>query len=67
MKVLHLNPGDSAGGALRQALRLAGEGGENLLSCLDDFSCGPIASLTPASRANWWGRLRVVQRATSRA
>ena len=56
MKVLHVAPGDSAGGSLIQALRLAGEDGENVLSCMDDFSCGPISSLTPASRAQWWGR-----------
>lgn len=54
MKVLHVAPGDSAGGSLRQALRLAGEDGENVLPCMDDFSCGPISSLAPASRARRW-------------
>ncbi len=56
MKVLHVAPGDSAGGSLIQALRLAGEDGENVLSCMDNFSCGPISSLVPADRSRWWGQ-----------
>lgn len=48
--------GDSAGGSLKQALRLPGGDGENVLSCPDDFSCGPISSLAPASRTRWWGQ-----------
>ncbi len=56
MKVLHVAPGDSAGGSLILALRLAGEDGENVLSCMDNFSCGPISPLTPAARSRWWGQ-----------
>ena len=42
MKVLHVAPGDLAGGSLREALRLAGS---NRTSCrfTDDLSRGPIA------------------------
>ncbi len=56
MSILHVAPGDSAGGSLRQALRLAGGDGENVLPCMDDFSCGPITSLSPAERSNLWAR-----------
>ncbi|OCJ14951.1 hypothetical protein A6U89_22925 [Agrobacterium sp. B133/95] len=46
-------PGDSAGGSLREALRIAGRD-DALLVFGDDLSCGPIASGDPIARANWW-------------
>jgi hypothetical protein len=56
MKVLHVAPGDSAGGSLREALRLAGCQQE-VLSFPDDLSCGPIAWGTSRERAAWWWHL----------
>ena len=56
MNVLHVAPTDSAGGSLRMALRMAGEDGENVLPCLDDFSCGPVSSLSAEFRSRWWGQ-----------
>ncbi|WP_297370654.1 DUF3658 domain-containing protein [Acidocella sp.] len=56
MKVLHVAPGHSAAGSLRQALRAAGNS-DGVLLCPDDFSCGPVASLSPSARAEWWGSM----------
>ena len=53
MKVLHVAPSDSAGGSLREALRLAGHQQE-VLSFPDDLSHGPIAWGTSRERAAWW-------------
>lgn len=53
MTTLHIAPGDSAGGALRAAIREAGRNDE-VLAFRDDLSCGPINSDHPASRAQWW-------------
>jgi hypothetical protein len=55
VKTLHIAPGDSAGGSLRHAVRQVSPDDE-VLSFLDDLSCGPIASGHPAERAEWWGR-----------
>ena len=55
MTTLHIAPGDSAGGTLRQAIQNAGSDDEVLI-CGDDLSCGPIASGDPAERAEWWGQ-----------
>jgi hypothetical protein len=55
MGTLHIAPGDSAGGSLRQAIREAGRNDE-VQSWLDDLSCGPIASDEPSERAKWWAR-----------
>lgn len=56
MKVLHVAPGDSAGGNLRKALRLAGRQ-EDVLSFTDDLSHGPIAWSTSRERAAWWSHV----------
>jgi hypothetical protein len=56
MKVLHVAPGDSADGALREALRLAGRQ-QDTLSFTDDLSHGPIAWGTSRERAAWWSHL----------
>jgi hypothetical protein len=53
MRTLHIAPGDSAGGSLRMAMRDAGLD-DDVLSWLDDLSCGPIASDAPLERAEWW-------------
>jgi hypothetical protein len=53
MRMLHIAPGDSAGGSLRQAVRGSGRN-DDVLSWLDDLSCGPIASDDPSARAEWW-------------
>jgi hypothetical protein len=53
MKTLHIAPGDSAGGSLKQAVQLAGLDDE-VLRFPDDLSCGPIDSDEPADRAAWW-------------
>ena len=55
MDTLHIAPGQSAGGALIQAIRVAGRN-DAVLSFCDDFSCGPIASDDPAARASWWAQ-----------
>jgi len=55
MKTLHITPGDSACGSLRQAIRLA-DRDEEVLACRDDLSCGPIESNDPSPRAAWWAR-----------
>jgi hypothetical protein len=57
MKVMHVAPGDSAGGSLKQALRTAGHQQE-VLSFTDDLSCGPIAWGTARERATWWSHVR---------
>jgi Protein of unknown function/Domain of unknown function (DUF1835) len=56
VRTLHIAPGDSAGGSLRCALRDAGRDDDDVLSWLDDLSCGPIASGEPKERAEWWAR-----------
>jgi hypothetical protein len=56
MKVLHVAPGDSAGGSLSEALRLAGHQQE-VLSFPDDLSHGPIAWSTSRERAAWWSHI----------
>jgi len=55
MDTLHIAPGLSAGGSLRQAIRAAGRRDE-VLPFPDDFSCGPIASDDPTVRASWWAQ-----------
>jgi hypothetical protein len=57
MKILHVVPCDSAGGSLREALRLAGVP-QDVLSLTDDLSHGPIAWGTSRERAAWWSHLR---------
>ena len=56
MKVLHVAPGDPAGGNLREALRLAGSQ-QDVLSFTDDLSHGPIAWGTSRERAAWWAHV----------
>jgi hypothetical protein len=51
--MLHIAPGYSACGSLRQAIRAADRIDE-VLPCPDDLSCGPIASDDPSTRAAWW-------------
>jgi hypothetical protein len=53
MKTLHIAPGDSAGGSLKQAIIDAGRDDE-VLRWLDDLSCGPIDPDDPSTRAQWW-------------
>jgi hypothetical protein len=53
MRTVHIAPGDSASGSLRRAIQDAGRDDE-VLSWLDDLSCGPMASDDPAERAKWW-------------
>jgi hypothetical protein len=53
MRTLHIAPGYSAGGSLRQAIQIAGSNDE-VLAFLDDLSCGPIDSDDPSARAKWW-------------
>lgn len=53
MKTLHVMPGYSAAGSLREALRLAGRD-DDVLPFGDDLSCGPIDSDDPAARVEWW-------------
>jgi Protein of unknown function/Domain of unknown function (DUF1835) len=55
MRALHIVPGDSACGSLRQALRDAGRD-EEVLAFRDDLSCGPIATDDPSERARWWAQ-----------
>jgi hypothetical protein len=55
MRTLHIAPGDSAGGSLRQAIQIAGQDDE-VLAFRDDLSCGPVASNDPSARAAWWAR-----------
>jgi len=56
MKVLHVAPGDSAGGSLKEAIRTAGYEQE-VLSFHDDLSHGPIAWGTSRERAAWWSHI----------
>lgn len=56
MKVLHVTPGDSVGGSLRQALSLAGCQ-QDVLPFPDDLSHGPIAWGTSRERAAWWSHI----------
>ena len=55
MRTLHIAPGDLAGGSLRMAVRDASSDDE-VLSCRDNLSCGPIAADDVAERAEWWGQ-----------
>jgi hypothetical protein len=55
MKTLHIAPGHSAAGSLRQAIHDAGEDAE-VLSFPDDLSCGSIDPFEPRERAAWWGQ-----------
>jgi len=56
MKILHIAPGDSAAGSLKEAMRAAGYQHE-VLSFQDDLSCGPIAWGTSSERAAWWSHV----------
>lgn len=56
MEVLHVAPGDSAGGSLRKAMRIAALQQE-VLSFFDDLSFGPIAWGTSRERAAWWSHV----------
>jgi len=53
VNTLHIAPGHSAGGSLRQAIRDAGRDDE-VLFFRDDLSCGPIDSDEIAARVAWW-------------
>ena len=55
MKSLHIAPGDSAGGTLRQALSQA-NCRDDVAVFLDDLSCGPISFDDAATRAAWWAK-----------
>jgi hypothetical protein len=55
MSILHIAPGHSAGGSLRQAIRAAGRQDE-VLFFRDDLSCGPIDSDDLAPRLEWSAR-----------
>jgi hypothetical protein len=55
MRTLHIVPGDSAGGSLREAIHAAGRD-EEVLPCLDDLSCGPIDPDEHSVRVAWWAR-----------
>jgi hypothetical protein len=55
MKTLHLAPGHSAGGSLRQAIHNAGLE-DDVLSFPDDLSCGPIDQDEPSARQAWWSQ-----------
>jgi Protein of unknown function/Domain of unknown function (DUF1835) len=55
MSTLHIAPGHSAGGTLRQAIRDAGRNDE-VLFFRDDLSCGPIDTVDLAGRVAWWSR-----------
>lgn len=52
--ILHIAPGDSAGGTLLHAVRLSGRT-DQVLRFRDDLSCGPIDS--KAARGNWWASM----------
>jgi hypothetical protein len=53
MKTLHIAPGDSAGGSLKQAITDAGRD-DQVLRWIDDLSCGPIDPDDPSIREEWW-------------
>jgi hypothetical protein len=55
MRILHIAPGDSAGGSLQQAINEAGRDDE-VLRWLDDLSCGPVSPDDFRTRAEWWSR-----------
>ena len=52
---LHVVPGLSAAGSLRQAVRAA-ESAAEIIGCPDDLSFGPIDSDAASSRAAWWSQ-----------
>jgi hypothetical protein len=54
--ILHIAPGRSAGGSLRQAIRTSGRA-DYVISFCDDLSCGPIDSEDSSARARWWASL----------
>ena len=54
--VLHIAPGPSAGGTLRQAVRTSGRT-DHVISFRDDLSCGPIDSDDSSARARWWASM----------
>lgn len=54
--ILHIAPGSSAGGSLRQALRTSGRT-DDVISFRDDLSCGPIDSQESSARARWWASM----------
>jgi hypothetical protein len=56
MRSLHVTPGPSAGGSLRQALRSASLD-DDVWPCWDDLSCGPIGSDVGSGRLAWWAQL----------
>jgi hypothetical protein len=53
MRTLHVVPGDSAGGSLKEAVRTS-RPDDDVLAFLDDLSCGPIDSDEPSAREAWW-------------
>ncbi|MDE1157797.1 MAG: DUF1835 domain-containing protein [Neorhizobium sp.] len=53
MTTLHIAPGDSAAGTLRQALQIADQDDE-VLAYRDDLSCGPIGTDDLKARVEWW-------------
>jgi hypothetical protein len=52
-RALHLVPGDSAAGSVRQAFRAAGCGDE-IVALSDDLGSGPIDRIDAAARMGWW-------------
>ncbi len=56
MGTLHITPGYSAAGSLKEAIRLAGLD-EQVLAFPDELCHGPLLPDTPATRAAWWDRL----------
>ena len=55
--ILHVAPGASAAGSLRQAIRASGRS-DNVIGFSDDLSCGPISSDDPSQRTAWWASVR---------
>lgn len=53
LRTLHVVPGDSACGSLREALRSVGRD-EDVLRFPDDLSCGPLDPDEPDVREAWW-------------
>lgn len=54
--ILHIAPGSSAGGSLRQAIRTSGRT-DHVISFRDDLSSGPIDSDDSSARALWWASI----------
>jgi len=55
MNTLHIAAGHSAVGSLREAIREADRDDE-VLTFIDDLSCGPIDTDEASVRAAWWGQ-----------